>query len=76
MDEEVFNLEVRKFLKHFGLTAQREIEKAVEAALRAKKLAGDEILPVTATIAIPGVLATFDIDGRIALSGQGGRGGG
>jgi hypothetical protein len=71
MDEEVFNLEVRKFLKHFGLTAQREIEKAVEAALRAGKLGGNETLPVTATIAIPGVLPAVDINGRIALGGQG-----
>jgi hypothetical protein len=29
MNEEVFNLEVRKFLKRFGVTAQREIEKSV-----------------------------------------------
>ena len=29
MDEEVSNLEVRKFLKRFGVTAQREIEKSV-----------------------------------------------
>jgi len=26
---------VRKFLKHFGVTAQREIEKSVDAALSA-----------------------------------------
>jgi len=71
MDEEVFNLEVRKFLKHFGLTAQREIEKAVEAALREGKLGGSETLSVSATIAIPGVLPTCDIGGRIALGGQG-----
>lgn len=32
MNEEVFNLEVRKFLKRFGVTAQREIEKSVAAA--------------------------------------------
>ncbi len=71
MDEEVFNLEVRKFLKHFGLTAQREIEKAVEAALRAGKLGGNETLPVTATVSIPGVLPAVDIGGRISLGGQG-----
>jgi len=38
MNEEVFNLSVRKFLKHFGVTAQREIEKSVDAALSAGKL--------------------------------------
>ena len=70
MEEDVFNLEVRKFLKGFGVTAQREIEKAVEAALRERKLAGNEVLPVQATLTIPGVLATFEIGGEIALGGQ------
>jgi hypothetical protein len=69
VDEEVFNLELRKFLKHFGLTAQREIEKAVEGALRAGKLQGHETLPVTATLRIPDVLPEFDIDGQIRLTG-------
>jgi len=32
MNEEAFNLSVRKFLKHFGVSAQREIEKSVDAA--------------------------------------------
>ena len=36
MNEEVFNLEVRKFLKRFGVTAQREIEKSVAAAGRSR----------------------------------------
>ena len=44
MEEDVFNLELRSFLKSFGVTAQREIEKAVDAALRERKLAGNEIL--------------------------------
>jgi hypothetical protein len=70
MDEEVFNLELRKFLKRFGVTAQREIEKAVEAALSERKLAGNEVLPVQATLSIPGVLPTFEINGEIALAGQ------
>jgi hypothetical protein len=71
VDEDVFNLELRKFLKRFGVTAQREIEKAVETALHERKLAGNEILPVTATLSIPGVLPTFEINGEIALASQG-----
>ena len=71
MDEDVFNLEVRKFLKGFGVTAQREIERAVETALRERKLAGNEILPVHATLSIPGVLPTFEINGELALVSQG-----
>ena len=71
MDEEVFNLELRKFLKRFGITSQREIEKAVEAALQRGSLAGGEVLAVRATLTIPGVLDELHIDGEIALSGQG-----
>ena len=71
MEENVFNLELRKFLKGFGVTAQREIERAVETALRERKLAGNEILPVHATLSIPGVLPTFEINGEIALASQG-----
>jgi hypothetical protein len=33
MNEEVFNLEVRQFLKKFGITAQREIAVEGEIAL-------------------------------------------
>lgn len=68
MDEEVFNLEVRKFLKRFGVTAQREIEKAVDAALQRRSLTGDEVLKVDATLTIPGVLPQLHIDGEIALT--------
>ena len=70
MDEEVFNLEVRKFLKRFGVTAQREIEKAVEAALQSRSLTGTEVLKVDATLTIPGVLPQLHIDGEIALSAR------
>ena len=70
MDQEVFNLELRKFLKRFGITSQREIEKAVEGALSVGTLRGDEVLPVRATLAIPGVLAEMHIDGEIALTGS------
>jgi len=68
MNEEVFNLEVRKFLKRFGVTAQREIEKSVAAALQHGTLKGTEVLQVHATLTIPGVLPELQIDGEIALS--------
>ena len=70
MDEDVFNLELRKFLKRFGVTAQREIEKAVETALREQKLRGNEILPVHATLSILGVLPAFEINGEIAMGSE------
>ena len=42
MDEDIFNLEIRKFLKKVGITSQREIEKAVRDAVSAKKITGEE----------------------------------
>ena len=63
-------MEIRRFLKGFGVTAQREIEKAVEAALRGGTLTGHEVLPVRATLTIPGLLPAVELDGEIALSGQ------
>jgi hypothetical protein len=67
MDEDVFNLELRKFLKRFGVTAQREIEKAVAAALEQGSLTGNEVLEVHATLEIPKVLSVHRIDGEIHL---------
>ena len=69
MDPDVFNLELRKFLKRFGVTAQREIEGAVETALASGALRGAEVLPVHATLTIPGVLKEFNVDGEISLAG-------
>jgi len=70
MDEEVFNLELRKFLKRFGITAQREIEKAVANALQRGSLTGDEVLKVEATLSVPGVLPQLQIEGDIVLSSR------
>jgi hypothetical protein len=67
MNEDVFNLELRKFLKRFGVTAQREIEKAVGDAVRGGAISGKEPLAVRATLAIPDVLPEIVLDGRIAL---------
>ena len=35
MDEDSFNMSLRKFLKKVGVTSQREIERAVHEALAA-----------------------------------------
>ena len=45
MNEDVFNGSIRKFLKTLGVSAQREIEKAVRQALAEGKLKGNEKLP-------------------------------
>ncbi len=67
MNEETFNLEVRKFLKKVGITSQREIEKAVNAAIQAGSLSGAEKLVATITLEIPALNLRHRIDGAIAL---------
>ena len=67
MNPDVFNLELRKFLKRFGVTAQRAIEGAVQDGLASGKLRGTETIPVRATLTIPGLLSDFVIDGEIVL---------
>ncbi len=67
MDEERFNMDLRKFLKTFGVTAQREIERAVQAGLDAGRLKGDETLAVRAVLTIDGVLDEHVVNGDIAL---------
>ena len=42
MNEDVFNVSIRKFLKTLGVSAQREIEKAARQALAEGKLKGNE----------------------------------
>lgn len=68
MNEDVFNLDLRKFLKRFGVTAQREIERAVKEAVESGTLTGSEILSVRATLTIPEVLGELRIDGQIGLA--------
>jgi hypothetical protein len=67
MNEETFNVSVRQFLKKFGITAQREIERAVDGALKSGKLKGDETLQARAVLRIEGVPADITVEGDITL---------
>jgi len=68
VDEDTFNMSVRRFLKKLGVTAQREIELAVREQLETGELAGDERLEVTATITVRGLPRDVLVTGTIALS--------
>ncbi len=67
MNEDIFNMEVRKFLKKVGVTSQREIDQAVREALDSGKLKGTETLRAKVTLTLDGVGLKTDIDGEIAL---------
>jgi hypothetical protein len=68
MDEEVFNLSVRRFLKKLGVTAQREIELGVRERLDRGELQGGETLPARATVTVEGVDREIVIEGEIRLA--------
>ena len=68
MDEEVLNTSLRRFLKKVGITAQRDIEKAVREGIASGKLKGNEALPAKATFNIGGVNLKFDVEGDVELT--------
>jgi len=68
MNEERFNLSIRQLLKQFGITAQREIEKSVDDALKAGRLTGSESLRATASMRVEGLDADIVVEGRITLA--------
>jgi hypothetical protein len=68
VDEEVFNMSVRKFLKTLGVTAQREIELGVRERLESGELQGDETLDATATVTVTGLSREVVVTGTISLA--------
>jgi hypothetical protein len=67
MNEESFNISMRKFLKVVGVTSQREIEQAVAKALESHAIQGNEHFPAKMTLEIAGLNLKIDIHGDIAL---------
>lgn len=67
MNEDAFNASIRKFLKTLGVSAQREIEKAVRKALEDGKLKGNEKFAAKATVTVAGIGLSHEIDGEIEL---------
>jgi uncharacterized protein DUF6494 len=70
MDEEAFNLSVRRFLKKLGVTSQREIEQGVRELLDADKLSGNETLEARAVVTVEGLERDVVVTGEISLSGE------
>ena len=68
MNEDIFNMDVRKFLKTVGVTSQREIEAAVRQALAAGKLSGGETLQAKMVLTIERLGLAHEIAGAIKLS--------
>ena len=67
MNEDTFNMQVRKFLKKVGISSQREIERAVREAVDAGRLSGNESLDAKVTLSIDSLGLSVDIEDTITL---------
>ena len=67
MDQETFNLSIRKFLKMVGVNSQREIEQAVGKALEGGKLKGGEAFAARVTLEIPSLGVRVPFEGELRL---------
>jgi len=67
MNEDVFNMSLRKFLKKVGITGQRAIEEAVRTSLSQGRLKDNEKLPAKVTLTLGRTELNVVIDGEIEL---------
>lgn len=68
LNEEHFNADLRKFLKTFGVTAQRELEKAVRSGIASGALEGTTLLRARARLEVDGLEIDLTIEEDIRLS--------
>jgi hypothetical protein len=67
MNEDVLNVSLRKLLKKVGITAQREIEQALRAAVASGRLKGNEALTAKVILTVDGAGLAVEIGGAIEL---------
>jgi hypothetical protein len=67
INEETFNISIRKFLKVVGINSQRQIERAVTRAIQDGLIDGTEIFLAKMTLEVKGLNLTTTFDGEIKL---------
>ena len=67
MNEDTFNMSIRKYLKTVGVHSQHEIEKAVAEGMANGKLKGYEKLPAKMTLRIEALGLNVNFDGEVSL---------
>ncbi len=68
MNDEIFNLQLRKFLKKVGVGSQSAIENAVRDALASGRISGNEVLKARMVLTIEEIGLKHEVEGEIALS--------
>jgi hypothetical protein len=67
MNDEAFNMSIRKFLKTVGVNSQLVIEKAVRKALEDGTLKGNESLPAHMILNVGKLELNVKFDGELRL---------
>ena len=67
MNPDVFNIQLRKYLKQVGVTSQREIENAVRKAIDNGEIQGNEQIKVQMTLKIERLQLTHIVEDTIGL---------
>ena len=67
MNEEKFNMELRRFLKKVGINGQREIETATRQAIESGRIRGNETLHARMVLEIEGLGLHAVVEDDIAL---------
>ena len=67
MNEEVLNIQIRRFLKKVGIQSQREIEQAVRRRIENNSLAGIDKLVASVLLEVPEVGIKVSIESDIKL---------
>jgi hypothetical protein len=67
MNEEILNIQIRKFLKKVGVQSQLEIEKAVRRSIENNSLAGLDKLEASVLLEVPEVGIKVSIESEIKL---------
>lgn len=67
MNDDTFNMSIRRFLKMVGVSSQHEIEQAVAQAIANGHLNGNEKLPAKMTLTIGLANLNISFDGVIEL---------
>ena len=67
MNEEAFNMSIRRYLKTVGVRSQSEIERAVAKAIADGKLKGKETFPARMRLTIDSIGLDITLDGEIKL---------
>ncbi len=67
MNEEKMNMDIRKLLKQFGVTAQQKIDHAIFKAIEDGKLEGNETFDAKIRLEIPALELSHEVAGKISL---------